>query len=264
MIGFLRNAYRQRNLLLTLARRDLTSAYSGSVIGNLWAFFDPLVYVFLTLFFFQFAIRGIDTGDVPYVVWVLPVIIFWNFINVVVMSSIGSVREYSYLLRHRTFDMRLIALIKVLSGSFVHVVLMLVIVLVVALFFDVQIGWRTFGLCYYFFAMCCLLVAMTWLLSAFGTFWKDIRNLVSIFLQVQFWISPIFWEPSRFPRVIAIGMYLNPFYYPMHGYRQSILTSDFGSHFWLMTFYFWSLVGFALWFTSRLFQRLSKSFGDVL
>lgn len=264
MIDFLKHAYRQRNLLLTLAQRDLTAAYNGSVAGNIWVVIDPLVYVALTLFFFQFAIKGVATGGVPYVVWVLPAILFWTFVNVVVSSSIGSVREYSYLLRHRTFDMRLVALIKVISASFVHVVLMLVVITVMALFLNVQVGWKTFELIYYFVAMCCLLVAMAWALSALGTFWKDIRNLVGIFLQAGFWVSPIFWEPDRFPKPIALLMYLNPFYYPIHGYRQSILSSDFGSHFVAMSLYFWLLVGFALWFASRVFQRLSKSFGDVL
>jgi len=104
-----------RELLLRLTRRDITAAYSGSVAGSLWVVIDPLVYVVLTLVFFQFAIKGGATGGVPYVAWVMPVIIFWTFINTVLNSSIGSVREYSYLMRHRSFDMRLVAVIKILS-----------------------------------------------------------------------------------------------------------------------------------------------------
>ena len=264
MISFLKHAYRQRNLLLLLAQRDLTTAYSGSVIGNIWVLIDPLVYVALTIFFFQFAIRGVATDGVPYVAWVLPAILFWTFLSVFVSSSINSVSEYGYLLRHSTFDMRLVALIKLISASFAHVVLMLVSITAIVLFLDIQVTWRIFALTYYFVAMCCLLTAVAWVLSAFGTFWKDIRNLVSILLQVEFWVCPIFWEPDRFPKPIAILMYLNPFYYPIHGYRQSILSADFGDHFVLLTLYFWVLVGGGLWLASRVFQHLSKSFGDVL
>lgn len=264
MIEFLKHAYVQRRLLLTLTKRDLTSAYNGSVAGNLWVVVDPLVYVALTLVFFQFAIRGVNTGGVPYVVWVLPVLVFWTFVNVVVASSVNSVREYGYLLRHRSFDMRLVALIKIMSASSVHFMLMAVVLTVMVFFLDVHVSWRTLSLCYYFFAMCCLLIAISWLLSALGMFWKDIRNLVSMSLQVGFWISPIFWEPDRFPPPIALIMYLNPFYYPLHGYRQSILSSDFGSHFMVMTLYFWVVVALGLLGSSRVFQRLSRSFGDVI
>ncbi|MEA3393334.1 MAG: ABC transporter permease [Pseudomonadota bacterium] len=264
MHKFLKALLAHRKLLLELTRRDLTAAYSGSVAGNLWVVIDPLVYVALTLLFFQFAIKGGDTGGVPYVAWVMPVIIFWTFINTVLSSSIGAVREYSYLMRHSSFDMRLVAVIKVLSGSFVHGVLMVIVLLALALWLGVRVGWHTLGVFYFYFAMCCLLVAMGWLLSALGTFWKDMRNLVSIFLQVEFWVSPIFWEPERFPKPVAMLMYLNPLYYPIHGYRASVLATDFGPHVWLQTLYFWVLVALLLWFSSRVFTRLSRSFGDVL
>ena len=123
---------------------------------------------------------------------------------------------------------------------------------------------QTLGALYYYFAMSCLLVPLGWLLAALGTFWKDIRNLVSIFLQVEFWISPIFWEPERFPKLVAMVMYLNPLYSPTHGFRQSILSADFGPHFWLATAYFWLVVTMLMFFGSRVFARLSRGFGDVL
>ncbi|HYF21608.1 MAG TPA: ABC transporter permease [Ramlibacter sp.] len=264
MLDFARNLLANRKLLVQLTRRDLTAAYSGSVAGNLWLVVDPLVYVALTLVFFQFAIRGINTGGVPYVAWVLPVIIFWTFTSTVLGSSVGVVREYGYLLRHRTFDLRLVMVIKVLSASFVHVILMAIVLVALVLFLNVRVSVRMLALLYYYFSMCCLVVALGWLLAGLGTFWKDIRNLVSIFLQVEFWVCPIFWEPDRFPRPVALVMYVNPFYYPMHGYRQAILSADFGGHFWVMTVYFWLLVIGLCWLASRFFQRLSRSFGDVL
>lgn len=264
MFKFLNNLIANRNLLVQLTRRDLTAAYSGSVAGNMWVVVDPLVYVVLTLVFFQFAIRGINTGGVPYIAWVLPVIIFWTFINGTLASTVSSLREYSFLLRHNSFDMRLVAVIKIMSASLVHALLMLVVIVVLALFLNVPVGLHTFGLLYYFFAMSCLLMAMGWIISALGVFWKDIRNLVSIFLQIEFWVSPIFWEPDRFPKPVAFLMYINPFYYPVHGYRESILSGDFGSHFWMMTAYFWLLVAGLCLFASRVFKPLSKNFGDVI
>jgi ABC-type polysaccharide/polyol phosphate export permease len=264
MRDFFKSLLSHRRLVFALTRRDLTAAYSGSVAGNIWVVVDPLVYVALTLLFFQFAIRGGNTGGAPYVAWVLPVIIFWTYINTVLSSSVGSVREYGYLLRHRTFDMRLIAVIKVLSASFVHLVLMAIVLFAVSVWLGVKVNLHTAAIVYYYFAMCSLLVAMSWVLSALGTFWKDMRNLLSIFLQLEFWVSPIFWEPDRFPKPIALIMYLNPFYYPIRGYRASVLSQDFGGYFTILSAYYWILVIVLLWFGSRVFTRLSRSFGDVL
>jgi ABC-type polysaccharide/polyol phosphate export permease len=264
MLELLHGFVRNRALLIKLAHRDLTVAYSGSIIGRGWVLIDPLMYVGLTLFFFQFAIRAPDTGGIPYVAWVLPQIVFWTFISGVVMSSVNSIREYAFLLRYSEFDPRLIAVIKLLSAGMIHVFLIIATTAALALFLGVSIGPKTILAVYFFLSMCVLLVAIAWLVSALSMFWKDMRNLVGIVMQVQFWLSPIFWTPERFPQPIKGIMYLNPFYYPMAGYRKSLLSLDFGIEYLYLTAYFWTLVAALLYISSRLFKRLSRSFGDVL
>ena len=264
MIELIKNGWGHRKLLASLVERDISGSYSGSVLGKIWAFIDPLVYVMLTMFFFQFAIRGVNTSGVPYVAWVLPQIIFWTFISGVVNSSVGSVKEYSFLLRHKNFELRLIAVIKLLAGLVIHVFLITIVLILLYGFLGVQFGLSTFRMVYYLLCMCLLLIAISWIVSAIGVFWRDVRNLVSIIMQVEFWISPIFWNADRFPKPIAIVMYLNPFYYPMHGYRQAIIMGQFGSTFDWMTVYFWLLLAGLLWFGARLFDRLALRFGDVL
>jgi lipopolysaccharide transport system permease protein/teichoic acid transport system permease protein len=59
-------------------------------------------------------------------------------------------------------------------------------------------------------------------------------------------------------------MYANPIFYPMNGYRKSIIMTDFGVPFWWFTLHYWCLVGLLLYVGSRLFTRLSRTFGDVL
>ena len=160
--------------------------------------------------------------------------------------------------------MRLVAVVKLLSNLFVHVVLMAALLAVLGSAQYVPLSWKTLAIFYYLAAAGTVLVALSWVVSALGIFWKDVRNLVSISLQLGFWISPIFWEPERFPRAVATVMYLNPFYYPIHGFRAAILSADFGPHFWVASIYFWGLTVFLLWLGSSVFRRLASSFGDVL
>ena len=112
--------------------------------------------------------------------------------------------------------------------------------------------------------MCALVVGISWIISSLSVFWKDIRSIVAILLQAGFWVSPIFWEPSSFPKPIAFFMYANPFFYPINGYRKSIIMADFGVSFLGFTVYFWGLVALLLYVGSRLFTRLSRQFGDAL
>jgi len=263
MFDFLRNAISHRRFLIELTKRDLVAVHHGSVLGAFWVLIDPLTYIALTLCFFQFAIKGGDTG-VSYVAFVLPAIVFWTFATAAINGTVGMVREYGFLLRHANFDMRLVALIKVASVALVHFVLMAVVMIFLVVHLDQRVGWQTLALIYYFIAMCCLIVGIGWIVASLGVFWKDIRSILSILIQTGFWISPIFWEPTRFPAPVAFVMYANPFFYPINGYRKTILMADFGVPFWWFTLYFWCVVGFLLFVGSRLFSRLSRSFGDVI
>jgi ABC-type polysaccharide/polyol phosphate export permease len=264
MLDFIRSAFLRRRILLQLTKRDLLSSHHGSVLGAFWVLIDPLAYIALTIFFFQFAIRGGQETGVSYIAFVLPQIVFWTFASSAIVASVSMIREYSFLLRHRNFDMRLVALIKMLSAAAVHFVLLAVVLISLTLHSDISLSLRTLSIAYFFGAMCALLLALCWIVSSLGVFWKDIRGIVGILVQVGFWISPIFWEPSRFPAPVAFIMYANPFFYPINGYRKSIIMADFGAPFWGFTLYYWCVVGLLLYAGSRLFSRLSRTFGDVL
>lgn len=264
MFEFFRGAFLRRRIIFQLTKRDLLSAHHGSVLGALWVLIEPFAYIALTLCFFQFAIKGGESGGVSYIAWVLPQIVFWTFASSAISSSVAMIKEYGFLLRHQNFDMRLVALIKVFSAAIVHFILLFFVMAFLVLHSGVGIGWQTLSILYYFFAMCALIVGLAWIISSLGVFWKDVRGIVSILLQLGFWISPIFWEPSRFPAPIAFVMYANPFFYPINGYRKSIVMTDFGVSFWGFTLYYWCFVGLLLYIGSRLFNRLSRTFGDVL
>jgi ABC-type polysaccharide/polyol phosphate export permease len=264
VFDFLSRAFLNRRILGQLTKRDLLSAHHGSVLGAFWVLLEPLAYIALTLCFFQFAIRGQGQPGTPYVAWVLPQIVFWTFASSAISSSVSMIKEYGFLLRHRNFDMRLVPLIKIGSAAGVHFLLLTIVMAFLVYFSGLGIGLRTLAIAYFFFAMCTLLLGLLWIISSLGVFWKDVRGIVSILLQAGFWISPIFWEPSSFPAPIAFVMYANPFFYPINGYRKSIIMTDFGVPFWSLTLYYWCLVGVLLYVGSRLFTRLSHTFGDVL
>jgi ABC-type polysaccharide/polyol phosphate export permease len=264
VLGLVRSAVLNRRILWQLVKRDLFAAHHGSVLGAFWVLIDPLAYIALALCFFQYAVKGHEHTGVSYVAWVLPLIVLWTFSSTAISSSISMVREYSFLLRHQKFDMRLVALIKISSAALIHFVLLAIVLVFLILHSRLPVGWQMLALAYYFFAICALLVAVDWIIGSLGVFWKDVRGIVSILLQVGFWISPIFWEPSGFPAPIAFVMYANPLFYPMNGYRKSIIMTDLGVSFWGFTFYYWAVVGVLLYFGSRLFNRLSRNFGDVL
>jgi len=262
-MSLLSNLFHNKKLIKSLVRRDIVAAYFGSIFGNTWVVVDPLINILITLIFFQFAIKSSNPENVPYAAWVLPAIIFWSFISLAINSTINSIKEYSFLLRHKSIDMRLIVVIKILAAAIVHLILLLILLALLWILYGIKFNYYTFLLIYYLLAMSFLIFGMGLLISSLGAFLKDTRNFVAIFIQLEFWTSPIFWEPDRFPKAVALIMKLNPFYYPIHGYRQAVLASPFGSDFALQTTYFWIVVIAIYFFGNWVFTKLSPAFGDV-
>ncbi len=249
-------------IILFLSRKEVFKANTGSILGPLWVFIDPIVYVLLVVFFFQFALKGgAEQSSVPFVAWILPSIVLFTFISNLVNSSVSAIRDHSYLLRHN-IDVRFITLVKMFSLLIVHIFLLVVLLGILNIVFKIPLTINTLNLAYYLITLLLLLIPLTWIISSVGIFSNDFKYVISIIMQVEFWICPIFWEYSKFPGPLAIIMQANPFYYSIRGYRASVLGEDFGPHFFYHTVYTWTLIFILFYVGSRIILSLKDEFGE--
>jgi len=114
------------------------------------------------------------------------------------------------------------------------------------------------------FAMCILLVGITWFTSSISLFFPDINYIITITMRVLFFFTPIFWDPRGMPNEFLIYFRFNPLFYIVDGYRESFL---FGVPFWIHyqnSFYFWGMtVGFFI-LGVFVFKRLRPHFADAI
>ena len=117
---------------------------------------------------------------------------------------------------------------------------------------------------YYLFCTAVFSLAIGWLCSAIAPFAADISNIISIIIQLGFWITPIFWDPSALTDTAAFFMKMNPMYYICMGYRDCFVYDvPFYEHPVLMT-YFW-IVTIVIWLIgTRLYKKAKAHFDDVL
>jgi ABC-type polysaccharide/polyol phosphate export permease len=62
-------AFTQRALMLSMARREVTSKYIGSIFGIVWSIIQPLVMILVFWFIFSVGFRVVPKNDVPFVIW---------------------------------------------------------------------------------------------------------------------------------------------------------------------------------------------------
>ena len=124
----------------------------------------------------------------------------------------------------------------------------------------------TFQILYYSAFLFVLLMGIIYLTSALVVFFRDLSQVISIVLQVGIWATPIMWNIDT----MEIGgglkgiLMLNPLYYIVQGYRDSLIGK---TAFWEqpgLTVYFWVFTLAMLWLGARMFQKLQMHFADVL
>lgn len=265
--SLLREIVEKRGLIWDLAKADFRKRFVGSYFGIVWMFVQPMVTVLIYFFIFQIGFKSVPpVPDVPYVLWLVPGIVPWFFFSEALNCVTGCLQEYSYLVKKVVFQVEILPIIKLISCLLVHSFFVLIMLIVFLCYGRLPlVTWLQIA--YYSFAASTLALALGYLTSAINVFFKDMAQIVGICLQFGMWLTPIMYHESMFadkaPWVVSV-LKLNPFYYVVAGYRDSMIT---GNWFWerpRLGLYFWILTLIIGLFGLKIFKRLRPHFSDVL
>lgn len=263
LLGFLRELVSRKSLVFELTKRDFKTHYLGSYLGIAWAFIIPLANVFIFWFVFQIGFKSKPVAHIPYILWYIAGMIIWNFFHDCVNGGMNSIIQNSFIVKKVAFSTGILPIVKILSALVVHV-FFIALVIILYIFYGVTPSIYTVQIIYYLIATILLVLGTTWFISSAVLFFRDLRQLVAIFLQFGFFMTPIFWNIEIIPGQYHIYLQLNPLYYLVQGYRDSLINKIwFWEHGW-MTIYFWSITTASLVAGAVIFRRLRPHFADVL
>lgn len=253
-----------RALLRRLVRNDLRARYSGSVFGVVWAYVQPLVTILVFWYVFQIGFRNPPVDNVEYILWFIAGYIPWTFFNDGILSSANVFYEYAYLVKKIRFRVWMLPVIKVLSSVYIHLFFLVFLVGMYLVYgYAPQAAWLS--IVYYTLCLFVLLVGCAYLLSSLSVFFKDAAQLVSVILQILFWLTPIFWSDAQMNETALSVLKCNPLYYIVTGYRDALIG---GVWFWREpvwgAVWFWGVAAGMLWGGTRVYRRLKIHFADLL
>ena len=248
---------------MNLAKNDFKTKYAGSYLGIIWAFIQPIVTVLVYWFVFEVGFRSGAVMEVPWVLWLIAGIVPWFFFSDALNGGTTSLIEYSYLVKKVVFQIDILPIVKIISALFVHIffvaftIFMYVINGIYPTVYALQVIY--YSLCLFIFVL-----GLTYVTSAVIVFFRDLGQIINILLQVGIWMTPIMWDETMMGEGTRWILKVNPIYYIVNGYRESMI-----SHVWfwenptqLIYFWFVTVCVFALGIV--MFRRLKVHFADVL
>ena len=202
LCDLLKDKWLWRKQIINLAVFDLRKKSRGAVLGPLWFFAKPAVYICVFWFALEMGLKaGSSDGasDAPYILWLMAGLIPWFYMQDLLNQGSDVFHRYSYLVNKIKFPLAGIPSIFNISTFIVQlglVVALLIAFLLCGQTIDVYLLQLPVAmiLMVIFFDMFSL---VTSLLSAMS---KDFLNLIKTLSTPLFWLSGIIFN------VYALGI----------------------------------------------------------
>lgn len=259
-----RELWHNKKLILNLAKNDFKTRFAGSYFGIFWAFVNPVVTILLYWFVFTVGFRNPGTeADYPFVLWLIGGLIPWFLFSESLTNGTNALLEYTYLVKKVVFRISVLPVVKVLAASFVHF-FFLVVMVVIYWVMGYPPTLYLLQVFYYLICIWALVIGLVYATSAIVLFFRDLSQIINIFMQVFMWMTPIMWNESMLNGPLSLIYKLNPMYYVVRGYRESFLLHVWFTKHWASGLYFWGVVILLFVVGTTIFQRLRPHFADVL
>ena len=260
--------FNNRTLIWKLAKNDFKTRFAGSYLGIFWAFVQPVITIVLYWFVFAVALpqraAAVRGGiEIPYILWLIAGIVPWFFFSEALGSGAGSLLEYNFLVKKVVFKISILPIIKIVSALFVHVFFVAFVLILYScygLFPDVY----TLQIVYYSFCMFIFVLGTSYVTCSIMVFFRDLGQIINTILQVGIWATPILWNIDTLNPKWHWVFKLNPMFYIVKGYRDSLIDKRWFFESPGLTLYFWTLTIIIFAFGANIFRRLKVHFADVL
>jgi lipopolysaccharide transport system permease protein len=254
-----REIWQGRELFAFLVWRDVKIRYKQTVLGGLWALFQPLLAMLIfTVVFGRLA--GIRSDGPPYPLFAYSGLVLWTFFANSVSMSSNSLVGNQVLVSKIYFPRVFIPL-----ASIGALVLDLFIGLLLVFGLMIHYRWPLSTGCIWMplYILGTLLASsgLGLILSALNVSFRDVKYAVPFFIQMGLFVSPVIYPLSYVPARFRILLGLNPMSGMIVGFRQSVLGGSTD----------WGLVGTSFAICATLFvaglfifRRMERRFADII
>jgi lipopolysaccharide transport system permease protein len=257
-----RDLWQYRELFRVLAWRDVAVRYKQTVIGAAWAVIRPLLtMVAFTVIFGKLANLPSD-GTAPYPIMVFAGMLPWTFFSSALGDASNSIVGSGNLISKVYFP-RLMVPMAAVGVAFVDFALNFMMLVAVMTWYQFVPGWQIVLLpAFVGLAPLASLGPALWL-TALNVKYRDVRYIIPFLIQFGLYASPVGYSSSIVPEQWRLLYSLNPVVGVIDGFRWCILGGQ--SQLYLPGFLLSiGVTAFFLWLGVRQFQKMEKTFADLI
>ena len=197
-----------REMIFSLARRELRGKYQKSVLGFLWSFISPLCQILIYTFVFTYIF---DSGIDKYYIHLMVALIPWTFFSDSLIQGASCVVVNGDMTKKIFFPREVLPLASV-TAKLVDLCLSMVIVLAFVLFSGIGFSPCILLLLLVFIIEYIIAVGFSLFFSAVTVYVRDMSYIVNVLMMAWVWATPVMYSIDQIPVPLRNIMLLNPMY----------------------------------------------------
>jgi ABC-type polysaccharide/polyol phosphate export permease len=227
LAGAARELWHFRELIVTLAERDLRVRYKQAVLGVAWALITPVVMMIAFTVVFTKVAPTITFGKgVPYVLGSYLGLIPWTFFSTCVQTGGMSLVTNVGLLNKLYCPREVFPIAALIDATFDALIASLVLLVL----FPIE-GFAPRAEIYYVPLLMVPLMLFTlgisMAVSAILVFMRDLRLILPLVIQLGLFVTPVIYPPTKLDHgdmtVRIVWSVLNPLVPAIDGFRRTML-----------------------------------------
>jgi lipopolysaccharide transport system permease protein len=188
-------AWRHRELIRAVARREYLSRYSGAALGWVWAVLAPIVVLgtYTTLFYLTVPeLRGNKTV-VDYAGSIFIGLIIFNLFSELGYRAPMLLHEHVNFVKRSIFPSETIAWTAAIR-AFIYSGISFGVYIVFRLCTVGHLPWTVILMPLVFFPFALFMLGVTWFLMALGAFTRDVSHVMASIVPLLMFATPIFYR----------------------------------------------------------------------
>lgn len=256
-------AFRSRQLLLLLCRRNITVMYRQTALGSIWLLISPIISAALLSFVFG-RVAHLSSGGVPYFPFTFAGLLAWNLFSNSVTGAATSLTTNSTLFT-RIYFPRLLLPLSALAPTLVNTGISCGVMFFLLVAYKIGISYRLLFLPVWLGLALLLSVGISLILSSLAVLRRDVQYATQVVMPLLLFVTPVAYSVAAVPPRLRTIYLLNPMATIVGGCRWSLFgqTQIAGLSLWAVA-YATVMTLLALFVGLVVFARLEWKFADVV
>ena len=210
------------DLLSTMVFRDIQVRYKQTVLGVAWAVAQPLAFMVILTVVKTVIFKESDSEGVPHQVFLYCATVPWMFFQSSLNLATNSVSGNLNLVKKIYFPREIFPLASILA-SVVDFLIASAIFIGLMAYYHVPVTVHVLWVPVLFLVELLFVLGLGMFVAASNVFYRDIKYIVPLTVQLLFFASPIFYSVNRVPDHLLRWYLLNPMAVVIDGFRKAIL-----------------------------------------